>query len=180
MSNLHFHFLTGDINWQEYGGKFISKRLNNGDWDYWLVLEVCNMQEATGDEDAEKYAVMLCAVSPAAAGQEQMDKAWESYGMDETLDKWQEGLPQRLKEEFMVEVLNDYGIHALIWQDSGNNLAKLLKAAHHEADAMGSLFFGFAMDRAQNRIGSTGWDCISGNILAGLDRMAETMGGEAE
>ena len=35
---MNLKFLTGDINWTEYGGKFVTKKLNNGDFDYWLVL----------------------------------------------------------------------------------------------------------------------------------------------
>jgi hypothetical protein len=34
-------------------------------------------------------------------------------------------------------------------------------------------FFGFAMDQAQNRIGSTGWDLIKGDLLAGLNRQPD-------
>ena len=182
MSHLHFHFLTGDVNWQEYGGKFISRKLNNGDFDYWLVLEVSNMKDATGDESAETYNVMLCAVSPDAMSKETFDSAWKSWGMGKTFEEWQNELAERfntqpshaarIMAEARVEVAYDGG-RALLWQDSGNNLKKLLTEAHKHADTEGDFLFGFAMDRAQNRIGSTGWDCITGDMLAGLRRMSE-------
>jgi len=39
---MRFKFLTGDVNWETYGGKWVSPKLNNGDFDYWLVLEFVN------------------------------------------------------------------------------------------------------------------------------------------
>jgi len=33
------------------------------------------------------------------------------------------------------------------------------------------MFFGFMMDKPINRIGSTGWDFIKGDINAGLKRI---------
>ena len=42
---MRFKFLTGDVNWQTYSGLFVSRRLNNGDFDYYLVLRVENWNE---------------------------------------------------------------------------------------------------------------------------------------
>jgi hypothetical protein len=50
---MKFKFLTGDINWQTYGGKFISKKLNNGEFDHWLVIEVTNWANAVGEREAK-------------------------------------------------------------------------------------------------------------------------------
>ncbi len=155
---MNFHFLTGDTNWQEYGGKFVSKKLNNGDWDYWCVLNVTNMWEATGEEDQPKYNVSLEAVSPIAAGQANLDSAFSSAGFDDAqLEQFQQN------PLVQVEVLSDYGIYAPLWNESGNNLKVLLKLAHKEA-IVANMLFGFYMDRPKNRIGNTGWDCIAGEI----------------
>lgn len=156
---LKFKFLTGDINWQKYGGKFVSKKLNNGDFDYWLVLDVTNMHEATGDENQDKYIVEIHAVSPEAAGKTGLDAAFSSAGMsDEQLTELEnDPLVQ-------VETLNDYGIFAMLKSFSGNNLGKLMREARREANMCEGLF-GFYMDRQENRIGQSGWDLIRGQDI---------------
>jgi hypothetical protein len=159
MSTLKFKFLTGDVNWQEYGGKFVSKRLNNGDWDYWLVLTVTNMWDATGEDDQDKYHVQIEAVSPMAAGKENVDKAISSWGMsDEDIAKYEKN------PLFHVEALSEYGIFAMLWQASGNNINALLKDARKEADLI-TMLFGFYMDRSENGIGQDGWSLISGQDI---------------
>jgi len=61
---IRFTWLTGDMNWADYGGKWISQKLNNGDFDYFLVLEVWNWFESVGAKEA-KYNVSLSIVSPS-------------------------------------------------------------------------------------------------------------------
>ena len=63
---MRFKFLTGDVNWKEWGGKFVSPKQNNGDWDYWLVMDVINIPNETGDESVSKYYVSIHAVAPDA------------------------------------------------------------------------------------------------------------------
>lgn len=157
---VRFHFLTGDVNWQKYGGKFVSNRLNNGDFNYWLVLDVINMPEETGDDNQPTYNVSLLAVSPESAGIETVNKALESAGLPDGLE---------VTPEIAVEVLCDYGTYAQLKTFNGNNIRALLAQAKHEAQLADSLF-GFYMDAPENRIGSSGWDMIAGNVLAGLNR----------
>jgi len=160
---LKFRFLTGDVNWQEYGGKFISKKLNSGEWDYWMVIEVIPYDEFTSDANY-KYGIMLMAVSPEAC-KNHWDEVCKSWGMSE--DEFNE-----LDPIGQVDIIQSYGISALLWQSEGNNLKSLLHEAREEA-RKSEFLFGFAMDRYQNQIGSTGWDCIAGDILAGLNRSEE-------
>jgi hypothetical protein len=158
-----FTFLTGDVNWIDYGGKWISQKLTNGEFDYWLVLELINMNDACGrdNEGQPKYTVELCAVSPTQAAGE-LDKALESDGMDRTNENASNPV-------FQVECLHSYGVSAHLWSGNGNNAHKLIREAKHKA--MESEFlFGFAMDRPVNRIGTTGWEAIKGDIMAGLAR----------
>jgi hypothetical protein len=151
-----FKMLSGDTDWKRYGAKFVSKRLNNGDFDYWIVLEVTNMHEATGDEDQEKYYVTLTAVSPESVSQKNIDSALSCCGFS---DDQMESLDQN--PLLLVEALSDYGIFAVLWQGTGNNIRQLMKTAHEEA-FFSSRFFGFYMDRPMNGIGQTGWDLIAG------------------
>jgi len=166
---MNFKFLTGDMNWQTYGGKFVSKKLNNGDFDYWLVMDVINWHEATGDESPEKYCVEVMAIAPSELPQEELDSAWESCGYGESL----EDSIKKYGDLFLVEMISSYMGGARIFSESGNNLKKLMKEAREQSDTMGNFLFGFAMDRYQNRIGSTGWDVLKGDITAGLYRNQE-------
>lgn len=151
---MKFKQLSGDINWQEFGGKFVSKKLNNGDFDYWLVLDVINMHEATGDESQDKYYVSLLAISPSQVSQKEKDSAISSCGWD----------ADNYNDLAMVEILSSYGIFACLWQDSSNNITQLMKDARHEAE-LSSMLFGFYMDRQENRIGQNGWDLIRGQDI---------------
>jgi hypothetical protein len=150
---IRYKFLTGDVNWQTYGGKFISQRLNNGNWDYWLVMDVTNLEDSMGEEAPARYLVSVNAVAPAAVSEEEKNRAIESCGWD--------GMEEN--ELAMIEILNTYGIRACLWNETGNNLSKLMKAARKESQVI-AFMFGFFMDRTQNAIGNDGWDFISGNI----------------
>lgn len=159
---MKFRFLTGDVNWLAYGGKWVSSKQNNGDFDYWLVLDFVNMEEACGsDNDGKpKYHVELCAVSPHEAGETGLASAFECCGVPE--DAKQNPLCQ-------VEALHSYGISAHLWQADGKNAHKLLREAKRQAQMVNGLF-GFFMDRTENRIGSTGWEFIKGDLNSGLAR----------
>lgn len=159
-ANIKFTFLTGDVNWRQYGGKWISQKLNNGEFDYWAVIELINMWDATGEEDQPQYVVELSIVSPAQAGRENCEKACQSCGMEYNApDSWS-----------MVEMLHSYGIHAVLYSSRGNNAYKLLREVKHEAQIQAGMMFGFAMDRPENRIGSTGWEMLRGDINSALSR----------
>lgn len=152
---MRFTFLTGDTNWMDYGGKWISSKLNNGDWDYWLVLELLNWHDAIGeDESPAKYHVELSAVAPSALSAGTMAQVIRSCG-------W-EGMPDN--ELAKVEICHSYGVKAVLHSADGNNARKLIQEAKAAAKIQGDFLFGFAMDRPQNRIGNDGWDFISGNI----------------
>jgi len=79
--------------------------------------------------------------------------------------------PDSLDDLMKVELLASYGVYAVLSRHDGNNYRAVLKEARKEAYMASALMFGFYMDRPQNRIGSTGWDTIQGNLLAGLDRL---------
>lgn len=134
--------------------KWISNRLNNGDWDYWLVMELVDMAEACGDTEGGKYLLTINAVSPAAAGEEKLKRAIEScyYGEDIVLD-----------DPMKAEALNDYGVYSTVWSKLGNNARALLKEAREQAWCIEGLF-GFYMDGPKDALGHTGWDFIRGDL----------------
>ncbi len=174
-----FKFLTGDVHWREYGGKFISQRLANGydgpgaaigedyDFHYYYVMEICPNEDYERGGKRLHYYVTLGVVAPEVVPPDEMQRAYDSLGMyPEDLD--------RLKADplFTVEALHGYGTYAVIWQESGNNLSRLMAEARKEARSC-EMLFGFYMDRYVNRIGTTGWDAVSGDIWAGLRRYKE-------
>lgn len=158
-----FKFLTGDVNWLSYGGKWVSSKLNNGEFDYWLVMELINMDDACGrdNEGHPTYIVSLSAVAPSEAG-DKLKSAFECCGVDQSDECASNPLVQ-------VECLHSYGVHTVLWQDNGNNARKLMRQARKEAQ-LANMLFGFYMDRAVNRIGTTGWEAIKGDLTAGLTR----------
>jgi hypothetical protein len=162
---IRFHFLTGDTNFFDYGGKWISNKQSNGEFDYWFVIELINWQDSCGrDAPKEKYNICLSVVSPQEAGEENIAKAMSDYGQD-----FLQTIKDEFKQEFIVEALHSYGIAAPIWNENGNNFKQLMKQI--KAKARESEFlFGFAMDRPCNAIGSTGWDFLRGDIMAGLSK----------
>jgi hypothetical protein len=159
-AQMKFRFLTGDVNALDYGAKFVSKRLHNGDFNYWLVMELINMTEACGRDNDGKptYHVCLSAVSPEAA-KDKLEDAFASCGDGAVSDN---PLAQ-------VECLHSYGISSPLWQGDSNNAHKLMRQARQEAIKASSLF-GFYMDAPKNRIGTTGWEAIKGDLDSGLAR----------
>ena len=177
---IRFKFMSGDVNWEEYGGQFVSKRLCNGydgpgaeqgrdyDFHYWLVLSVNpNEDWEYGSKDRPKYWVSLAVVSPEAADQKELDAAARSWGMDDA-----ETLKAKADPLFLVECLHSYGVAAYVWNGEGNNLSVLMREARKQAQTV-EMMFGFYMDAPQNKIGSTGWDTVRGDLLAGLRRFQD-------
>jgi len=177
---IRFKFMSGDVNWETYGGQFVSKRLCNGydgkgavqgqdyDFHYWLVMDVRpNEDWEYGSKKDPKYWVSLAVVSPEAADPKELQAAINSYGIP--ADELHRFMADPL---LLVECLHSCGVAACVWHGEGNNLSVLMKEARKEAQVV-EMMFGFYMDRAQNMIGSTGWDTVRGDLLAGLRRFQD-------
>lgn len=173
---IRFRFMSGDVNWQTYGGQFVSKRLANGydgkdavqgedyDFHYWLVMDVRPNEDYERGGKDPAYWVSLAVVSPEAADPKELDAAVRSWGIPDS-----ELAGFMADPLFLVECLHSYGVAAFVWRGEGNNLSALMKEARREAQLV-NMLFGFYMDRPQNRIGSTGWDTVRGDIWAGARR----------
>lgn len=154
--SLRFKFFSGDTNWKTYGGTFLSKRLNNGEFDYWLALDVVNWADAVGEKDAPaKYNVSIRSVS-IEEGKNALEEAFSCCGFD--IDEIESAT-----EEQKIDALLSYGTMAELWSENGNNINTLMKRAKQEA-LMIEMMYGFYMDRPVNRIGNTGWDSQRGDI----------------
>jgi len=159
---MRFTWLTGDIDWMAYGAKWVSKKMNNGDFDYAIVMELTNMFDAVGEEEikqsdnTDKYHVTLSVVAPSELTDYHKTLCDDGNFEDHT---W----------EWQVEFASSEGIEAKVFGESSNNARELMKQARKEAEKI-ELLFGFYMDRPQNAIGSNGWDFIKGDVMAGLQR----------
>jgi hypothetical protein len=135
--------------------KWISPRLNNGDWDYWLVIELMDWYDTVGkNESPAHYHVNLSVVVPSQAPAL-------------TMAQLVKDLPDSLCDNIhaIVEALHSYGLGAPIWQENGNKSKALLTACKRFANMEASLLFGFIMYRPINAVGATEWDWIKGRTM---------------
>jgi len=146
-----------------------SKEINHGDFPFRFMIKI-EYTEDWGESavsELGKYCVTLAVVSPDQAKQtDAYTSALSSYGW--TVDDIAKYGPYA-----EYEMLLDYGTYAHLWQNSGNNLGLLLKACRAML-AQSDMLFGFAMDRTENAIGTTGWDMVRGDVLAPLRRYSDS------
>lgn len=155
---IRFKFLTGDVN-TTYGGKWWSNKQNNGEFDYFFVIELINWEHSVGERDAprETYNVALTVVSPQQVGEEKMQQAYSCC--DITDEMLAIAKTKGYLEAVQVEALHSYASGVPIWNDNGNNWRKLMKQAKQEALNC-QMLFGFYLDRPVNRMGETGWEAL--------------------
>ena len=167
-----FKFLTGDCNVSQYGGKFISNKQNNGEFDYYFVIELMNWKEAVGEREApaETYNVCLSVVSPMQAGEKNLKEAYSCCGIDEEMV----ANAGKNLAEIQVEALHAYAGGVPVWQGNGNNWRELMKEAKKEAQNCEG-FFGFYLDKPVNALGETGWERLRlADVKEVLDRVCPT------
>jgi hypothetical protein len=100
-------FLTGDVNWRQYGAKWF--KIDNYNDDYCYVIEIINFEDATGekikiDGVEYRYAGMLYTV--LLDNQSAIKSALETYG--ETISDIV-GLSRVKRVQHIAEVLSSYG-----------------------------------------------------------------------
>lgn len=137
-------------------GICISNKLNNGDFDYYLLLDIQDAKELGKEIDLDfhhKYVGKISVVAPDKC------KEYHNAAIDAEWSKDNKEWPI----EKLVPALYDYGLSVTLYEKFGNNNRKLLSILKKKAKEIECLF-GFYMDRKVNQIGNTGWDAISGNI----------------
>lgn len=159
MSN--FKFLTGDSNWQDYGGKWARKV---GDGRY-HVMELLNWHDAVGEDEAPAtYNVNLSEIDLTAAPESALNDAYRYYGWDGT-----EGFLKT--DEMKVECLHSYGHKAPLWDKNGNNYSKLMTECRAESAALDDpAAHEAAMNRPVNAAGSTAREFAQGDIYSAMTR----------
>jgi hypothetical protein len=152
---MNLKFNNGDINWKKYGGTFVSKKLNNTDFDYYLFCNVTNLIEI-GIEDEDKYSVDINIVSGSEISDEDKKECLYSLGLEKiNLNKF--------TNFQMVGILNECGIGARVFITNGNNINKLLKEVRTQCNIIETTL-GFYLDNKLNMLGDTGWDFLKNKI----------------
>lgn len=155
---IRFKFLTGDVNYLTYGGKWISNVQKRGDVEFFFVIEVMNWIEAVGERDAEgkpTYNMSLTIVSPQQAGEKKMEEAYSCCGVDDEIIE--NATKNGALAELQVESLHSYAGGVPVWSEDGNNFHKLFAQARQEA---GKADFDCVMEAPVNRLGETGREAL--------------------
>jgi hypothetical protein len=164
--------IGGDVNWKDYNGQFIvDEKFNNGEFDYYVIINFTNMKEAVGDDAPSKYMVTVHVVAPSQASKKQIDSAFESMGLDPKQE-----LKIRKDPKAVAGILDEYGLMAEVFTEEGDNADELMDTAKKQVPAITGLF-GFYMDKPVNRIGNSGWDAIKGDIGFKSEKMEHKVGG---
>jgi len=157
--NIKLEQIGGDMNWKEYGGQFIvDEKFNNGEFDYYVIVDFTNLKNAMGEEATSKYLVTVNVVAPSQPAKKEIDSALESVGFDEERQK-----EIKKDKKALAGILSEYGLEAQVFHEEGDNAKELMDTAKTQIPAITNLF-GFYMDKPVNMIGNTGWDAIKGEI----------------
>jgi hypothetical protein len=147
--------------------KKISRRLFSGEFFFWLLYEIWEAEENDSYTGARVWRIDVCLIAPEKISREE----WESNVKCVGGERW---LEQPVTGEIMAEVIHDAGgaRAPLFNTQSTSKRNALYRAKRLLETAMSNLRV--TLDRPVNRIGTTGWEALEGNIMAGLTRPAAT------
>lgn len=154
-----FRFLTGDVDYLAYGGKWYRKVADTR----YHVIELTNMWEATGDKSISQYDVELSEIDITCP---QLKTAMHSCGPDD--EELQDN------ELVKVEALSSYGAGAPLGSWGGSNARKLIAEARSESRELDDPDkYEAAMSRPVNRLGSTAREYAAGDFDSAIRRGVE-------
>jgi hypothetical protein len=152
-----FCFLTGDVNYLDYGGKWYRKVSPTR----FHIIELLNMWDATGDTNQEKYYVSLCEVDTTSS---QLKVAYECSGVESS----------EASELEKAGALHDYGAVAPLNTWAGSNANKLISQAKRESRSLDDPdAYEAAMSRPVNALGSTAREYGNGDFDSAIKRGVE-------
>ena len=150
----------------------ITKMLNNGDWNYFLIVHIIDLLEFDVTiENNKRYLAEINAVSREAA-KDKWDDFERRHEFSKELNSFDELLATKVKyydsnffwnEQIIAYELCQCGICATLWQFVSMNKRTVSTEANKMLPQI-NMLFGFFMDKPINLIGNTGRDFISGNI----------------
>jgi hypothetical protein len=168
MAKAIFKWLTGDVSWDIYGGKWWRKVGHRR----YHVMELRNWEEDCGSdaEGGPTYHVSLSEIDMLAQTDESLAQGMNSCGWDaDDLAEMCKGL--RHPDLVMVECLHGYGHRSPLWDADGNNFTLLMRECRAQSLALDDpKLHEAAMSRPFNALGSTVREMGQGDVFSGLDR----------
>jgi hypothetical protein len=162
----NFKWLTGDVNWQDYGGKWYRRVGKRG--KLYHVITFSNWEDLIGSdaEGGPRYHCELDAVDLGDIPNETQRSALRSIGIDSEIpEDW--GDPELVR----MEACHSHGAKAPLWELSGNNVRKLLTEARQTSrDLQPRKAHAKAMGQRVNQLGSTAREYMKGDIQSGILR----------
>jgi hypothetical protein len=170
-----FRFLTGDVNFTDYGGKWYREIPGTNSLRF-HVIELLNWEEAIG-RDAEggsTYNVDLSEVDLGALSEDTLRSAMDSYGAE----MWEPGIgADHAKRQLLmlVECCHGYGCKAPLSSEDGNNWRTLMRDAVRESRALDDpKAHARAMAKPVNKIGSTAHEMMRNDFTSAMVRGVES------
>jgi len=112
-----FKFLTGDVNWKDYGGKWY----RYDGCSCYTIIEFCNMQDCCDNISNSKYLVIVRNIDLSSLSYTGVSNASKTCG---------EPIKEVMKDQLLLlEVCDSYGLSDNIDHRYGNNYTALLKWA---------------------------------------------------
>jgi len=100
-------FLTGDVNWHQYGAKWF--KIDNYDDDYCYVIEIINFEDATGEKfkvDDKEYTYVGILYTVLLDNESAIKSALDLYG--ESLEDLKR-LTKKQRIKRIAEAISSYG-----------------------------------------------------------------------
>ena len=100
-------FLTGDVNWKQFGAKWF--KIDNYNDDYCYVIEIINFEDATGEKikvDGVEYRYVGYLYTVLLDNDNAIKSALDLYG--ETLEDLK-GLTKKQRIKHIAEAISSYG-----------------------------------------------------------------------
>ena len=165
--------LGGDVNWEDYGGKWCRKdpRVEGR----YYVLDFINMDEACGrdNEGADTYLCEVKIVNLAEISAESLKSAYDCCGLDVDDPEYQDDMVK-------VECLVGYGCAAPVHTEGGNSYPMRVRAAarrYAESLMADGALAEAHLDLPVNAIGSTAREYGRGDLDSAMDRNRERLDG---
>jgi hypothetical protein len=162
-------FLTGDVDWAEYGGTWVKATGEPGEFALVVFENMAEWGDGASGYNAEVRLVNIITVRPSALS-EAIRSCWDQAG-------W-EDIPKESRVLAAVEALHGYGSSARLDTITGPSHPERVRAAcFRAAEEMIGDRGGIDSKLGEpcNLIGTTWREAMNGDGLAGLRRRADAI-----
>lgn len=169
-----FEFLTGDMNWDDHGGKWFRKVSE----DCFHVVEIFNWEGTVGEAEApeETYYVGLTEVDTSLDPKSALECCGFEMNEDGSIgcggDIYAEAGDEESRLRIICECMSGYGQSAHLEQWNGDSLEELFTSAIEESNLMADDEEAYEerMESPGNRLGSTRREMQRGDFKSAMLR----------